>query len=111
MNTFRIDGKIIEIFDSEQKSEKFRAREFVLEVVDGKFPQQIKFQLVNDRCDIIDDCELGEEINVSFKLTGRSWNSRYFTNLQVINITNISTGETTESTHQIYDIPATDLPY
>jgi len=78
---FQIDGKLHKVFDTEQKSEKFRAREFVIEVADGKFPQMVKFQLTQDKCDVIDAHQEGEQITVHFDLRGREWNGKYFTNL------------------------------
>jgi len=78
---FQIDGKLHKIFDTEQKSEKFRAREFVIEIVDGNYAQMIKFQLTQDKCEMIDDHKEGEEITVHFNLRGREWNERFFTNL------------------------------
>ena len=56
---FQVDGKLHKIFDTEQKSEKFRAREFVIEMDDGKYPQMIKFQLTQDKCEVIDDYNEG----------------------------------------------------
>ena len=78
---FQVDGKLHKIFDTEQKSEKFRAREFVIEIVDGNYAQMIKFQLTQDKCEMIDDHKEGEEITVHFNLRGREWNERFFTNL------------------------------
>ncbi len=78
---FQVDGKIHKIFDTEQKSERFRTREFVIEVVDGKFPQMVKFQLTQDNCEAIDGHQEGEDITVHFDLRGREWNGKYFTNL------------------------------
>lgn len=78
---FQIDGKLHKIFATEQKSEKFRAREFVIEVTDGKFPQMVKFQLTQDKCESIDGHSEGEDITVHFDLRGREWNGKYFTNL------------------------------
>jgi len=78
---FQVDGKLHKIFDTEQKSEKFRAREFVIEIVDGNYAQMIKFQLTQDKCEMIDDHTEGDEITVHFNLRGREWNERFFTNL------------------------------
>lgn len=78
---FQVDGKLHKIFDTEQKSEKFRAREFVIEVSDGKFPQMVKFQLTQDKCEAIDSYQEGADITVHFNLRGREWNGKYFTNL------------------------------
>jgi len=79
---FQVEGKLHKIFETEQKSEKFRAREFVIEIIDGSYAQMIKFQLTQDKCELIDDHNEGDQINVHFNLTGREWNDRYFTNLQ-----------------------------
>ncbi len=78
---FQVDGKLHKTFNTEQKSEKFRAREFVIEIQDGNYPQMIKFQLTQDKCELIDDYNDGDEITVHFNLRGREWNDRYFTNL------------------------------
>ncbi|OED36609.1 hypothetical protein AB833_26530 [Chromatiales bacterium (ex Bugula neritina AB1)] len=78
---FQIDGTLHKIFNTEQKSEKFRARDFVIEVTDGKFPQMIKFQLTQDKCEAIDEHREGDQITVHFDLRGREWNEKYFTNL------------------------------
>jgi single-strand DNA-binding protein len=46
---YDVTGRLHEIFDEQQVSDKFRKREFVLEVQDGQYPQQIKFQLTQDK--------------------------------------------------------------
>jgi len=78
---YKAEGKIHKIFDTEQKTASFSAREFVIEIADGQFPQMIKFQLTQDKCALMDDYSEGEEIVVDFDLRGREWNERYFTNL------------------------------
>jgi len=78
---YQATGRLHKVFDTEQKSASFAARDFVVEVADGKFPQMIKFQLVQDKCALIDDYKEGDEISVEFDLRGREWNEKYFTNL------------------------------
>ncbi|UOR06630.1 DUF3127 domain-containing protein [Hymenobacter aerilatus] len=79
-------GRLHEIFDEQQVSEKFRKREFVLEVIDGQYPEHIKFQLVQDKTALIDPYKIGDEIKVTFNLRGRGFNKNgqmlYFTNLE-----------------------------
>ena len=79
--SFEIQGKLHKKFDTENKTDTFQAREFVIEIQDGNYPQMIKFQLVQDRCSLVDNFNEGEEIKVQFDLRGREWNGRYFTNL------------------------------
>jgi len=78
---YKATGRLHKVFDTEQKSASFQAREFVIEMADGKFPQMIKFQLTQDKCTLIDDYSEGDDIAVDFDLRGREWNERYFTNL------------------------------
>ncbi|AIZ64085.1 hypothetical protein PK28_10950 [Hymenobacter sp. DG25B] len=79
-------GRLHEIFDEQQVSEKFRKREFVLEVIDGQYPEHIKFQLVQDKTALIDQYKVGDEVKVTFNLRGRGFNKNgqmlYFTNLE-----------------------------
>ncbi|PJJ60667.1 DUF3127 domain-containing protein [Hymenobacter chitinivorans] len=79
-------GRLHEIFDEQQVSEKFRKREFVLEVQDGQYPEHIKFQLVQDKTALIDSFKVGDEVKVTFNLRGRGFNKNgqmlYFTNLE-----------------------------
>ena len=74
-------GKLHKIFDTESKSDKFKSREFVIETA-GQYPQLIKFQLVQDRCEIINAFRIGQDLKVYFDLRGREWNDKFFTSLQ-----------------------------
>jgi hypothetical protein len=78
---YKAEGRLHKVFDTEQKTASFQAREFVIEVADGKFPQMVKFQLTQDKCTLIDDYAEGDQIAVEFDLRGREWNDKYFTNL------------------------------
>jgi len=77
---FEQEGTVHKIFDTESKTDSFQAREFVIKL-DGNYPQFIKFQLTQDRCDLINNFKEGDQIKVSFDLRGREWNEKYFTNL------------------------------
>ncbi|MVN75462.1 DUF3127 domain-containing protein [Hymenobacter sp. HMF4947] len=83
---YDVTGRLHEIFDEQQVSEKFRKREFVLEVQEGQYPEQIKFQLVQDKTALIDPFKMGDEVKVTFNLRGRGFNKNgqmlYFTNLE-----------------------------
>ncbi len=77
---FELEGLLHKKFDTESKSESFQAREFVVST-DGNYPQFVKFQLTQDKCQIIDNFNEGEKVKVHFDLRGREWQGRYFTNL------------------------------
>ena len=48
--SFEVNGKLHKKFDTENKTDTFQAREFVIVVESGNYPQYVKFQLVQDRC-------------------------------------------------------------
>ncbi len=85
-------GKLHVINEAQQVTERFRKREFVLEISEAsRFPQFVVFQLTGDRCERIDDFEAGDEVRVEFSLRGREWTSprgevKYFNSLEVWNI-------------------------
>lgn len=78
--SFETEGILHKVFDTENKTQTFQTREFVIKQ-DGNYPQFIKFQLTQDRCDLISNFKEGDNLKVSFDLRGREWNERYFTNL------------------------------
>ena len=96
---YKAEGKIEKIFDTEQKSASFTAREFVIEVADGQYPQMVKFQLVQDKCTLVDEYNEGDQIEVEFDLRGREWNGKYFTNLQAWRISRAGEGGGDESSN------------
>ena len=91
-------GKIHAIFDTEQKTERFRMREFVIELTDNpSYPQLVKFQLTGNRCENLDGFQVGEEIKLEFSLRGREWTSpqgdvRYFNSLDVWQVERVGAG-------------------
>ncbi|MEY4134099.1 MAG: DUF3127 domain-containing protein [Saprospiraceae bacterium] len=79
--SFEIEGKLYRKFPTENKTGTFQAREFVIEIESGSYAQLIKFQLVQDKCGLLDEYQEGEAIKVYFDLRGREWNEKFFTNL------------------------------
>lgn len=80
-------GKL-KVKGSEQAvSERFRKREFVLMDDSSQYPQYISFQLTQDKCSLLDNINVGDEITVWFNLRGREWKSpqgeiKYFNSLE-----------------------------
>ncbi|MBT3208276.1 MAG: DUF3127 domain-containing protein [Bacteroidetes bacterium] len=125
--SFEILGKIIEIYDEVQISEKFRKREFVIENTrrsnDYEFVETIKFQLTQDRTNVLKSYNIGDEVKVGFNIRGRRWekdgNVNYFTNLEAWKIErqSQSNGQAAPPPPSINDIPpetedeGNDLPF
>jgi hypothetical protein len=83
----QITGKLVEIYDAKQVTDKFKKREFVVEYAENAaYPQFIKFELAQNNCDYLDGFSRGDFIEVHFDLKGRPWTNKegvttYFTSL------------------------------
>jgi len=112
MEKLRLRGKICIVWDTDQKSDKFRKREFVVEVNEsnerGSFIDYIKLQMVQDNCDLLDGINKGDLVSVEWKVSGRRWKDKnnewaYFTNLEAVDITVVSRVDGTGSEDSIED--------
>ena len=112
MRTQITAGAIIAIEPTQQVKDTFRKREFVIELEYEKYPQQIKFQVTQDRCDTLNDFKVGQVVNVKFNLRGRPFqnkegNTVYFTNLEAWRIEaagSVAVGDT-DKTKSFEDVP------
>jgi hypothetical protein len=117
-----IDGKILEIFETQEIKESFRKREFILEYAENpQYPEFLKFELIQSNCDQLDQMNAGDEVAVSFNLKGRKWtdpkgDTKYFNSLQAWRIekkTQSSTEEQSPNTEWMKEDFAQDddLPF
>jgi len=109
--SFEIEGKLYKKFDTEQKSGSFQAREFVLLDDKGQYPNYIKFQLVQDRVEAIDNFEDGSMIKVYFDLRGREWQGKFFTNLQAWRVEAVGAGQPNKVKTPAGDFPSSPPGY
>jgi single-strand DNA-binding protein len=107
---FEIEGKLHRLFPTEQKTASFQAREFVIEIPDGNYPQLVKFQAVQERCGILDTYKEGERIKVSFDLRGREWQGKYFTSLNAWRIDRAGEEGAAQNTATDERFPADPFP-
>jgi single-strand DNA-binding protein len=103
--SFEIEGRLHKIFETEQKTGSFQAREFVLEISSGNYPQLIKFQLTQEKCATLDSYSENTAVKVYFDLRGREWNGKYLTNLNAWRV-DAATGNTAAPS-QGSDMPMT----
>ena len=83
----KIAGKLVEIFETVKIKESFQKREFVLEYASNpKYPEVIKFELVQDKCTLLDGFKVGQDLSVDFDLRGRKWTDRNGAVLSLIHI-------------------------
>jgi hypothetical protein len=86
-------------------SDKFSVREFVITTAD-KYPQEVIFQTVNDKMDIIAPYGQGQEVTVSFNVRGREYNGKYYNTLDAWKVQ----GEATSPVNEPMPMPD-DLPF
>ncbi len=103
-NSYSIKGTVCAITVTKQVSDRFRKRDLIIDVPDGKYPQVISFQVSNDRCDMIDGFATGDEITVEFNLRGREWKSpagevKYFNTLEAWKVERTSATQTRGGAH------------
>lgn len=83
---FQLKGRLKEVKETRQVSEKFSVREFVLTDESSQYPQHVQFQATQDRCSLLDGFQVGGEVTVNFNIRGREWTSpqgevKYFNSL------------------------------
>ncbi len=72
---FKLTGTVKLISETQQISEKFSKREFVISETSSMYPQDILFQATQDKCSLLDSVKVQDQIEVSFNLKGREWTS------------------------------------
>ena len=92
MSAFKMKGVIKVIKPTQQVSEKFSKREFVVtDLSEAQYPQDILFELKQDKTALLENFMQGQEVEVSFNLKGREWTSpqgdvKYFNTLDAFKI-------------------------
>ena len=82
-----LQGKIKLIGQTkEYGSNGFQKRELVL-TVPGEYPQHILVEFVKDKCAVLDNYQVGQEVKISININGREWQSpqgevKYFNSIQ-----------------------------
>ncbi len=91
-----IKGLVHEIPSPNQVSEKLKKQELIIEYADNpQYPEFIKFEAINDKCDLIAPLRVGDEVEVHFNYRGRPWTDKtgkksYFNSLQLWKVSVLS---------------------
>lgn len=76
-----LEGSIKLVSDTQTFNSGFQKREFVITTKE-QYPQDVKFELIKERIDLIDAYKPGDDIKVHFNIRGNEYNGKYFVNLQ-----------------------------
>jgi hypothetical protein len=123
--SFEITGKLVAKYDTINRTETFKTREFVIEKSDdigGRIiTNYVKFQSVHDKTSLPDKFNIGDEIKVSFNIKGSKWTKdgkeNYITNLDAWRMETVKLSQNNESVNTAtFDAPAPedivdDLPF
>lgn len=104
-------------------SNGFRKREVVL-TTDEQYPQHILVEFIQDKCDLLNNFEVGQEVKININLRGREWIdpegvAKYFNSIQGWRVELLSSQEEKTSTLPERepvsflddDDPGNDLPF
>jgi hypothetical protein len=74
MSDAKVRGVIHLIEETKTYGQKgFRKRLVVLEQDNGRFTNYIPFEFTHDGCDSVDDLNVGDDVEISYRLSGRRW--------------------------------------
>jgi len=64
----------------------FRKRELVI-TTDEQYPQHILVEFVQDKCDLLNNCGVGQDVKIGINIRGREWTNpqgevKYFNSIQ-----------------------------
>lgn len=75
MDKIKLTGFVYHVGQTQQVSEKFRKREFVIKT-NEQFEQFVLIQVVNDRCELLDSLKFNDLIDVMINIRGREWTDK-----------------------------------
>lgn len=82
----QVIGKIKLINPAQQVTESYKKRDLVV-TTDEQYPQHISIEFAQDKCDLLNSYNVGEEVKVSINIGGREWvnpqgETKYFNSIK-----------------------------
>jgi len=79
-------GKVKVVGSVQEVSTSYKKRELVV-TTDEQYPQHIAIEFTQDKCDLLNDISVGDEVKVSINLGGREWTNpqgevKYFNSIK-----------------------------
>jgi hypothetical protein len=77
-----IQGRIIEIGNTEVLGQKgFKKRQVVIKT-EEQYPQSIPVDFTQDKCSLLDSYSVGQFVSIGINIKGNEWQGKYFVGLQ-----------------------------
>jgi len=99
---YEATGKIKVIQETQTFPSGFSKREFVVTVGDDKYPQDIKYEVVKDKCSMLDQYSVGQDVTVNFDIRGNEYNGKYYVNLSCWKISGGQSGGQAQASQDNY---------
>lgn len=80
----QLTGKIKQIYQTEQPSATFTKRDIVV-TTEGTYPQHITIQFTQDKCNLLDQFQIGQEVTIYINLNGREYQDKQTGQLKYFN--------------------------
>jgi len=93
MATYELSGTVKVVMDTVKFDSGFTKREFVVTTPDDRYPQNIKFECVKDKCALLDKVKPDQRVTVSFDIRGNEFKGKYFVSLSAWKIEPMAKGE------------------
>lgn len=89
-------GKVKVILDTVQVTDTFKKREIVV-TTEEQYPQHILIEFSQDKCGILENYAVGDDVKIGINLRGREWTNpqgevKYFNQIQGWKIEKTSNG-------------------
>ena len=70
-----LNVKIHSISETQNVSDTFSKREFIVETQED-YKQYLQLQVTKDKCDVLNNYNVGQEVKVSLNIKGRLWTNK-----------------------------------
>ncbi len=94
---YEASGKLKMVGEVQSFASGFTKREFVVTTANDKYPQDLKFEVVKDKCAMLDSYKTGDDVQVTFDIRGNEYNGKYFVNLSCFKLQSLSGGSSSSS--------------
>lgn len=107
-------GKVRVINPEQQISASFKKRELVV-TTEEQYPQHILIEFAQDKCDLLNEYKIGDNVKVSINLRGREWvnpqgETKYFNSIQGWRIEKIQSESTAPKFEPVNDQSFEPIP-
>lgn len=102
-------GTITKVLPQEQIG-KLTKQVFVIKTND-KYPQDVAFELYNDKCDLLKNFKENDAVEVAFNIKGREWKGKYYTSLAAWKISMTVDEVTNAQQNPSRKLETEDLPF